>query len=327
MQYNSNDNSNDTTIPHVSLDGGETWEPARNAEGVLVIGPGIGTRINRVAFDHFFSKLKEQGVSSWAAHLDVNDGGDFVYPDGWENIMSVDLPRGPENSLRGLARKIGLDMISNIRRGLPVPRVIMAGSRGGQVVLPLLLRFFWRGPFVAVNAGPMTSNAVLPAPCVPFFITTKYDYFPTRDPDYVKQQFEKLSDVTGYNLFLHEHHHMPDLNNVHMYELLLNIYYLLMGMRSRPLLETEPHNLYVLHPARRKLLLTVESHNRDVDFVLLRQSATSKQLFFDDNRHVRNGDKVEILDSRVVDNYMMFQIRTRNGLLGWMYERNFQELQ
>jgi len=53
--------------------------------------------------------------------------------------------------------------------------LILVGSRGGQVVLPVLLRGFWRGPVVAIHAGPLTSNSAIPVGSDPWFVTCGQD--------------------------------------------------------------------------------------------------------------------------------------------------------
>jgi len=95
-------------------------------------------------------------------------------------MSSVAVDTDPDDSLMGVARAIG----ARIKAGV-VPKLIIMGSRGGQVVLPVLLRSFWRGPYVAINTGPLTSNSAIPVGSDPWVVTCGQDYFNTRSKDVV----------------------------------------------------------------------------------------------------------------------------------------------
>lgn len=128
--------------------------------------------------------------------------GGFKYPDKWSDIDKVPLNRDGDDSLMGLARAIGKEM-----QGGTVPELVIAGSRGAQVVLPVLLRFFWRGPFVNINAGILTSNAAIPELSEPWLVTCGRDYFATSDESFVAKKFAELSAVPGHHIRLRSQQH------------------------------------------------------------------------------------------------------------------------
>jgi len=114
----------------VSHDGGETWtSPPRAPSGILVVVPSAGTQQNAEAFH----ALSSQHTVRYAA-MGTRDGG-YKYPPGWHDMMTVPVDADCTDSLMGLARAI----IADIQQGY-TPALVVVESRGGQVVLPMLLR-------------------------------------------------------------------------------------------------------------------------------------------------------------------------------------------
>ena len=186
----------------ISPDKGRTWTGVEG-RGVLVIVPGAGVHTNAKAYKHL--------ETSYTVHYrdTFSREGGFKYPNNWTDIATVSLAGHSANSLVGLTSLVG----SEIQNGTLAPSVIICGSRGGQVVLPLLMRFFWRGPFVCINAGLLTSQSSIPSQATPFFVTCAMDYFCTSNPRTVASRFASLSDTGGTNLFLKNADHMPDLQS------------------------------------------------------------------------------------------------------------------
>jgi hypothetical protein len=322
-------------MPSISSDGGITWSNASTiAKGILVIVPGAGTFQNKPTYE----QLKQNYLVKYR-DTDIRENG-FIYPDNWTNIMKVQLPDSDEDSLRGLAKKIGNEISSKKF----VPEIIIAGSRGSQVVLPLLLRFFWRGPFIAINGGPITSNTQFPKHTLPFFITCEHDYFPTKNKSFVETQFNTLSEVTGYNLRLNDHGHMPDLSSSSTVSILSNICeYLLNPTVPMKQMTTYSHNLYKLEQEKQmktyshkqftpneKIVLTVNSHKSSQINILLRKNPLSQlnKNIFQDKRDVNNGDKIQILAEATDENkYKMYNVKSLTGVEGWIYAINIKELQ
>lgn len=119
-----------------SPDEGSSWRDTPTTGEVLLIVPGAGEFANRQGYD-----LVSKRFVVAKRDTDTRAGG-FVYPPKWGNIRLVKLDGHPSNSLVGLAKKIG----DEVKAGALVPSLVLCGSRGGQIVLPMLLRHFWRDP-------------------------------------------------------------------------------------------------------------------------------------------------------------------------------------
>ena len=175
---------------HISVDHGKTWKKVADTQIVLVVSPGAGVKYNEPSYVDLETKFSVEYRDA-----DSREGG-FRYPDDWGAIWNLNISNKCDgDSLMGLAKRIGAEISS----GAILPNLIIAGSRGGQVVLTLLLNYFWHGPIIAINAGPLTSNSQLPEHTVPWFITCGLDYFPTRSPDFVRRKF----DTAIVNVELH----------------------------------------------------------------------------------------------------------------------------
>lgn len=301
-----------------SKDRGKTWKPTKTTGTILVITPGAGTYANRGGYERLQKNMA--GKYKVVQRTTATRLGGYAYPPNWESIMRVDLTCHPPDSLVGLARAIG----SEIRSGSLVPDLIICGSRGGQVVLPMLVRHFWQGPFIAMNAGPLTSKCTLPRGCVAWFITCGRDYFKTRDTVFVETRFASLSSARGHNIRLTYADHMPNLNNA----LLSVVSDAALHGTSVSKWSNAAHTYTALSPVVSSPLLTmtVESHS-SASRVLLRWTAQSAPNWYVDKRAVSNGEKVSVAKQDVDEKgYEMLYVETP-VTSGWLYAINIAELQ
>ena len=119
----------------VSPDGGTTWAECRG-DGVLVIEPGAGTFCNRRAYSDLADRFQAHFVGGSALRpagqgsLPITRQGGFKYPDGWDNIAAVDVSAAhpAEDSLLGLAKRLGEEIASGVRRP---PYIVVAGPHAG----------------------------------------------------------------------------------------------------------------------------------------------------------------------------------------------------
>ena len=283
-----------------------TWDEAKGS-GILVIVPGAGTHANRKAYNEL------------ERHFDViyrdtpTRRGGFRYPAGWANITSVPLDTDPPDSLMGLSRSIGGTMKAS------PPALVICGSRGGQVVVPILLAHYWRGPFVAINAGPLTSNGKIPEGCFPLFVTCGKDYFPTSDLGYVTDRFKEVSDVQGLNVFLPSADHMPELSKPFLAQLARHLLHgtaLPANLTVRPLSPSSSASSYPF---------TVD-HHKGAPNTLLRKEPTSHHKWYVDRRGFDNGSKVRILKQGMDENNYEMVYATDGTVRGWLYSINISQL-
>lgn len=287
------------------------WVMVRPGKHVMVIVPGAGTGGNNKSYAHLSNHFDVR-----YANTQTSQGG-YKYPDGWENINDVPLQKDPNDSLMGLVRQLGKEVVAD------PPALIICGSRGGQVVLPQLLQHFWRGAFVCINAGPLTSQAKLPEGCKPFFITCGQDFFKTRDPQFVERKFRILSSVYGKNLFLQNQGHMPKLSNDTLTQIANHMLEATTIRFHLQLLSPDPAPV-APHPAPVHQYYTVQSDK--ASHVLLRKKPESKNNWYTDNRKFVNGTKVLIQRDDVDENgYAMFYA-TNGAVSGWLYAMNIKEL-
>jgi len=176
-----------------------SMEPT-NTQLVLVISDGAGTYQNRTAYNY----LTRSGY-----HLDFVQTRDramsFAYPSHWDTGVFDDTN---PNDLGGFGHVVG----KHILTAKVPPAVIICGSRGSQVVLAVVMKHYWRGPFVAINAGPLTSNTRIWSECFPCFISCGRDFFNTKSVDFCLRKFNELADVPsqrGLLVHLPYEAHMP----------------------------------------------------------------------------------------------------------------------
>mgnify|MGYP000106006175 CR=1 FL=1 len=306
---------------HVSTNLGKTWS-ARTVltPRILVIQPGAGCGYNGESYTQL---QKEFDMVFMDTKTRV---GGFKYPPNWGNIWDdVDITKKwDKDSLVGLAKSVGQAIMDS------APSVIIAGSRGGQVVLPLLLKHYWRGPFVCINAGPLTSNSRLPKQCTPWFVTCGNDFFPTKSLSWVREAFAKLSDVQGVQIHSEDEMHTPDLNKT---LLLSQICQCLLGSICPTKTNWGTNvSMHVLKPQptlRLKRAFTVNSQK--ATRVILRRSSSHKQDWVKDaagnDVSVKNSTRV-CVTSQALDEkgYLMYHI-SNGKTRGWMYAMNFKEHQ
>jgi len=324
----------------ISQDNGLTWTTTKG-KGIWVIVPGAGTIQNKETYLQLESKMIKVGGKWKDQEIEYFDtktrAGGFVYPPKWGDINKVEMPRKKENTLAGLAAQ----MKKRLKKGPPA--MIICGSRGGQVVLPLLLKNCWRGAFIAINAGPLMTKSVFHHPCRPFFVTCGKDYFRTKDPELVREIFEKSSHVDGINIFIPEFGHMPDLTQTYWgTELLIpNICDAILERdirnRNRLFRDHRGHDWYIVHRMKGHLsddpnppctpLYTIKSH-KGMKIIYLRENHFADSFFKNrKERSVINGDKVKILHRATDDEgfSMVYVEPEKSTLGGWIYEINIKE--
>lgn len=321
----------------ISQDNGLTWTTTKG-KGIWVILPGAGYFKNRITYLELESQMIKVGpLYTWKEreieYFDTKTRkGGFVYPPNWTDISKVEMPRKKENTLAGLAAQ----MKKRLKKGPPA--MIICGSRGGQVVLPLLLKNCWRGAFVAINAGPLMTKSVFHHPCRPFFVTCGKDYFRTKDPELVREIFEKSSYVDGINIFIPEFDHMPDLTDQDTKLLLPNICDTILerDIRNRNRLFRDSDDWYTVHRMKGHLsddpkppytpLYTIKSH-KGMKIIYLRQNHFADSFFKNrKERSVINGDKVKILHKATDDEgFSMVYVEPDSKPGGWIYEINIKE--
>ncbi len=170
---------------------------------ILVIADGAGVRQNEIVY----RKLSEH------YELDIVHAGDrsFEYPTNWHLGNPNSQKMGvPTPDLAGFGHEVGI----RIRRR--PPSLIICGSRGSQVTLGIVLRYYWRGPFIAMNAGPMTSQTLIPPQAFACFLTFGQDYFQTKKINFTNEKFQELaSGQRGLLIHLPQESHMPSAKALH----------------------------------------------------------------------------------------------------------------
>jgi len=172
---------------------------------ILVIADGAGVRQNEIVY----RKLIDQGYD-----LDIVRAGDrsFEYPPNWHLGAPVSQTvAGPTPDLAGFGHDVGKQI-----RARP-PSIIICGSRGSQVTLGVVLRHYWRGPFISMNAGPLTSQTHIPPEVFACFLTFGQDYFPTKNVSFTNDKFQELASPGQRGLLIHlsQESHMPSSKALH----------------------------------------------------------------------------------------------------------------
>ena len=265
---------------------------------------------------------------------DTREDG-FKYPStfypqygGMKHVaLSTDTP----NSLCGLARKIGRRIVGKVL----APALVITGSRGGQVVLPLLLRCFWRGPFININAGLLMSDEPVPAEAMAYYLTLGGEGWDTSDPSYVHDVHRRLTPHPnrGYNVHLFEHGHIPMLKGRNRRLLLRLCNAAIVGERpsSAPPMTQDHHAVYDLSseavPSRTSSANVVTVQSGRHANVKLRRRATGDHDWYADQRSASNGEIVHVLDYGADEQgFAMLQIGAGDRH-GWIYTMNIREFQ
>ena len=134
------------------------------------------------------------------------------YPDEWRRNGALSLP-ARRDDLVGLAEKVGEAILRD------PPGLVVCGSRGGQVTIGLVWRYFWRGPTVVINGGCLLTETWIPENVFPVFVTMEKDYFSTANPAVVAERFAATSDVSGIHVHLRGEKHIP----MRLFEVFLDI--------------------------------------------------------------------------------------------------------
>ena len=310
---------NQTTPVFVSNNNGKTWNQTPG-EGILVISPGAGTFANSLAYINLSGRFSVSTADTQSR------AGGFKYPQTWNNITTVDLEtvNKEEDSLVGLAKAIGEDIIAKKK---PPPSLIVAGSRGSQVVLPLLLLKYWRGPFVAINAGPLTSNTPLPTECTPCFVTCGGDYFPTKSPAFVMSKFIELAapGTEGFQVHLPRDAHMPDLESTPARKALLGdlCLNLINGTQPRQTMLNGSASVIMLKKVLSRppaSTVTALQNRPGLKQTILRSSPSTERNWAPTPNIVYDGEELKILADEVDENgYLILKVQSNSGAKGWLY--------
>lgn len=136
--------------------------PTEADKEVFVIVPGAGTYDNRAVYDTI-PHIKI-GYSCMRTPPDV-------YPKRWRNNDDVSA-EGPIVDLATQAQYFQQRMDE-----FGAPKVVVCGSRGGQVTVGKVWKTMWRGPTIIINAGVLQTVQEIPKEVTPYFVTFGKDYF------------------------------------------------------------------------------------------------------------------------------------------------------
>ena len=95
------------------------------------------------------------------SHLNITykEAGDDrtdKFPDNWEKGNFRILKASKD--LVGFGAEVGNEILTG---KIPTPAVVIAAERGAQISLNVLIRGYWRGPFVCVGSGVLESKTLL----------------------------------------------------------------------------------------------------------------------------------------------------------------------
>ena len=147
----------------------------------LIIEDGALTVAHSVVYDQLLPR--DPGVDCGQRVVSIRERaqdhgcGSFEYPQFW-NIGDGEYlrPRYAKLDLAGFGHFIG-ERLQELKEP---PSFIICGSRGGQVTLQVVLRHYWRGPFICLNAAILTTDFEIPVECGRVcMITGGRDYFNT----------------------------------------------------------------------------------------------------------------------------------------------------
>ncbi len=176
----------------------DSWDQTdTNPRNILVIGDEAGTYKNKKVYD----ALEAEGYVVDIISTD-DQAVSFLYPKNWQQGKFKDN----KNDLAGFGHTVGERCLAK------TPSLIICGSRGSQITLAVVMRYYWRGPFIAMNGGPLTSNTPLSSLCSPCFLTFDQDYFPTHDTSFSLRKYDELAEQKGQRaLLVHvmDEAHMP----------------------------------------------------------------------------------------------------------------------
>ena len=195
----------------MSSDSGVSWDHAYSANGVLVIVPGAGTATN----PEEFSLVKSVCTSERSQYVEYGDAYDrfyYEYPHNWSAISQLRIPATQTHCDGGLMTLAWRIKCAILTKEILPPAVIIAGSRGSQITLPLLLQDCWKGAVVCLNAGIFTVDcSALPTAAPLIAISFEHDYFATKDPQFTMAKTQTSQPARGWLLHLLGKGHMQPL--------------------------------------------------------------------------------------------------------------------
>ena len=315
----------------VSKNHGKTWIPIPVDKSVLpvvlVIVPGAGTYSNKKSY-----KFLDKHFDVHMINTSTREEG-FRYPDGWQNNMNLSLPLSATTGLLGLANKIGQFILNK-----SVPNVIICGSRGSQVTVGLVWRYYWRGPTVCINAGPLTSHTKIFKQVFPVLVTMQDDYFKTQNDTQNKYLKNAAAEPNGLNVRLHGDAHMPNLDGRMNGMFLHRLVTLALGKRLWGAGNYRKDHYSIEYLKGEQRLNRAKKRKKACDFRVVtvhsqHPSTWLRKTNRSDRRNnfsqtVSNGRKVIVLDQATDEKgYAMLFVTTRGHKVvdGWIYAKNIKE--
>lgn len=176
----------------------------RRTEKILVIGPGASTRMARRLY-----KEIEKNYSLLQVH--INDTNySWSYPDMWQTD-NPNLETTNGHNL-GTFAYILFDILLKFKI-----KVILCGSRGGQVILPQLIRIYENyrqyelpdfPPSIIMNSGIIHTICKWPINSPMILLSFGNDYFNTKNPNNIIK-YTKYQNNYGYIIHIPNETHAP----------------------------------------------------------------------------------------------------------------------
>jgi hypothetical protein len=165
---------------HVSKNG--TWEKMfAKRNHVLLIGDGASTVINSRGYSEFLKTFDVVTMKSGPQRTKLYN------PSQVGPVISLNSRGRPTYDLAGFGHEVGKAILKR------PPAIVVCGSRGGLIVMGVVMQNYWRGAIVMLNAGCLVSENEIPKEVFPCFVTFGNDYWETKNPEYTFQQFKHLA--------------------------------------------------------------------------------------------------------------------------------------
>jgi len=167
---------------HVSKNKGVSWEKMfAKRNYVLLIGDGASLVINHRGYDEFMKMFDVVVVKSGPQRTRLYD------PSQQGPAVSMNSRGRPTYDLAGFGHEVGKEILKR------PPALIVCGSRGGLIVMGVVMQHYWRGAIVVLNAGCLVSSITIPKEVFPCFVTFGKDYWGTSSTSVTFQKFKDLA--------------------------------------------------------------------------------------------------------------------------------------
>lgn len=154
---------------YVSKNG--TWEKMfAKRNHVLLIGDGASTVINSRGYGEFLKTFDVVTLKSGPQRTKLYD------PSQVGPTVSLNSRGRPTYDLAGFGHEVGKAILKR------PPAIVVCGSRGGLIVMGVVMQYYWRGAIVMLNAGCLMSETEIPKEVFPCFVTFGNDYWETKNP-------------------------------------------------------------------------------------------------------------------------------------------------